>query len=276
MRNDTTLGRTKFPMSAPPGRKIRGVGPWRRPPLCAPLPQDALALVFRSLCGDVASLLSAECVSPAWRAAARRPELWERVSLGSVSPCSSSELANSIDDDALASLVARGAGATHTLDVTGAARLTENGLAAALEGAPGLRVLRLGGCVSLTVSGVEAALRGRRALVALSVDGVRYGPAPTLAAAEGFGEPEAAAQDDDPAAAAAAAAAVAAQDLGDAAEQEANALRALRSLASDVDVTSQCAACRRLIVNAADLCDCGRSFCDWCATGTEDECKARY
>jgi len=140
------------------------------------LPADALALVLAHLAGDVPSLCAAACVARAWRDAAAAPKLWARLAK---LPWSS---ARRLTNQHLKALVKRASGCLERLDVSGASKVTDAGLAAALRLPHAVTAFFADAyCDGLTARGVAKALtsqRGRNQLLLreLSVNGLRCKP----------------------------------------------------------------------------------------------------
>jgi hypothetical protein len=140
----------------------------------ATLSSDEVALILAQLDGDVPSLCAAACVSRAWRAAAAAPALWVRLE------CLPPAVAERLNAERLAGLVARAAGGLQLLDLSDAGRfsLTDADLVAALRQPHALTSFTAdSGCERLTAAGVVAALASRRGLMfELSVAGLAVGP----------------------------------------------------------------------------------------------------
>ena len=140
----------------------------------ATLSSDEVALILAQLDGDVPSLCAAACVSRAWRAAAAAPALWVRLE------CLPPAVAERLNAERLAGLVARAAGGLQLLDLSDAGRfsLTDADLVAALRQPHALTSFTAdSGCERLTAAGVVAALTSRRGLMfELSVAGLAVGP----------------------------------------------------------------------------------------------------
>jgi hypothetical protein len=132
------------------------------------LPPEVVSQVLCHLAGDVRSLCAVSCVARVWRVASAEPGLWARLR---ELPRSS---ARRLTDARLTALVARARGGLESLDVSGALRLTDRGLRAALRQPHALVSFRADElCKSLSGLGVAAALATRRGIMqSLRVRGV--------------------------------------------------------------------------------------------------------